>query len=62
MRRRGPRPERSPFAVWLDAINCRDPEWLAVIGEARFSGDEDRLCARWRAWPGHRRYTLWWVS
>jgi hypothetical protein len=53
--------ERSSFALWLDAINCTDPESLAVAEDVRFSGDEDRVAARWRTWPGHRAHVLWWV-
>lgn len=63
MRRLRPRsPVRSPFALWLDAINCRDAAWQRFAGPARFSDDLEQLVARWQAWPDHRRYVLWWTK
>ncbi len=62
MRRRRLRAGRSGFALWLDAINCTDPEWLALAGDVRFSGDEERVVARWRSWPGHGDHVLWWIK
>lgn len=44
-----------PFALWVESINCQEPEWVA-IRDALWPMPHDRAlevdAAAWLAWPG----------